>query len=271
MKNRWNFILLFAVVFFAACGNDDPEPPEPPATGTLEIRFKHVVDSVPLGLDTLMYQTEAGNLFKVTDLRYFISAVKLNLTGGGELMITSNDGIHYVNMRMNETMQWFPADKIPASGYDSISFIFGLDEIDNESNRFPDPPERDMFWPEILGGGYHYMQLNTMWKNPSSSTTNPFMLHLGIGQLYSGTTFNTDSIIGYVHNHFGVLLPSSSFTIDPGENQVIEIVMHIDQWFNGPPNTFDLSTMPQGIMQNQPMMSAFTLNGRNLFTVTIND
>ena len=55
-----------------------------------------------------------------------------------------------------------------------------------------------MFWPEMLGGGYHYMKMNMIWSD--TSALNPFNMHLGIGQIYSSLEPNVDSITGFVPN-----------------------------------------------------------------------
>jgi hypothetical protein len=42
--------------------------------------------------------------------------------------------------------------------------------------------------------------------------------------------------------------------------------MHLDRWFNGPPNPLNLASLPQGIMQNQPLMHQVCQNGRGAFS-----
>jgi hypothetical protein len=183
------------------------------------------------------------------------------------VVLSGGDSIRYIDQRIPETHEWIPAGTIPAGNYDSVAFTFGLDAQQNISHRFPNPPERDMFWPEVLGGGYHHMKLNSVHKNCCTNLDTPFMMHIGTGQIYSSQTPNTDSIIGFVQNAFRVSLPGSSFTLENDSLLVLSIVMNIDRWFNGPPNMLDLNTMPQGIMQDQERMNMVCENGRNVFSV----
>ncbi|MFH1160665.1 MAG: MbnP family protein [bacterium] len=258
--------LLFAgFILLTGCKNDPDEGNPDPTTGRIAIQFKHLFDSVPLALDTLLFTDAFGNQIEINELQYFISDIRLHLHGGGAYQIATQDGIHYVDARIPESHQWFPVDGIPATQYDSVSFTFGLNAIKNYSNRFPDPPERDMFWPEVLGGGYHYMKLNTRWKNDTIPELRPFMMHLGIGQIYDPV--KPDSIIGFAQNYFFVKLLNSSFGIQPGKTKTLVLTMQIDKWFDGPPNALNLASMPAGIMQNQPLMHAVCLNGRNAFWV----
>ena len=62
-----------------------------------------------------------------------------------------------------------------------------------------------MMWPDILGGGYHYMMINGKWKNENNVTDN-FAFHLGIGQLYKSNVIDVDSIYAFVQNYFYVKL-----------------------------------------------------------------
>ncbi len=266
---RSTWIAIFGILFLTAfilngCKKEDPAPPTPPDFGGISIQFNHVFNGIPLVLDSLAWSDDFGNEFEVNELQYFISDVRLHLHGGGAYQIGSSDGIHYVDARIPASHQWYPGDQIPSATYDSVSFTFGLSAVKNLSNRFPDPPERDMFWPELLGGGYHYMKLNTKWKNDSVPELRPFMMHLGIGQIYDLN--KPDSIIGFVQNFFFVKLDSSAFTIEAGKQKALVITMHLDRWFDGPPNAFNLAILPQGIMQNQPLMHEVCLNGRGVFT-----
>lgn len=260
--------LLIAIIFiFAGCKKDDPAPPLPPDFGGISIQFKHVFNGIPLILDTLTWTDSFNNTFEINELQYFISDIRLHLHGGGTYQVATNDGIHYVDARIPSSHQWLPVDQIPAAAYDSTSFTFGLNAVKNLSNRFPDPPERDMFWPEILGGGYHYMKLNTKWKNDTVPELRPFMMHLGIGQIYDPN--KPDSIIDFVQNFFFVKLDNSAFTIKAGKQKTLVITMRLDRWFYGPPTVFNLAALPQGIMQNQPLMHQVCLNGRGVFTVKV--
>ena len=250
-----------------SCQKDEPAPAPPDETGLVHVHFFHLVNEAPLELDTMKYIPDGGVQFKVTDLQYFISRITLYRHGGEPVVLSDGDSIRYIDLRLAETLDWPAAGTIAAGDYDSVAFNFGLDDKQNRSNRFPDPPERDMFWPEVLGGGYHHMKLNSVWKNCCTNIQSPFMMHLGTGQIYSSVTPDPDSIIGFVPNWFHVCLPASSFTMATGDTLTIGIVMNIDHWFNGPPNPLDLDTLPQGIMQNQALMQQVKENGEGAFTI----
>jgi hypothetical protein len=255
--------LAACLLVIAGCKKSD----DPNDNGKIQIVFSHRVNGNPLVLDTLIYQTATLHNYKVTDLQYFISDITLYHDGGKQVTLSQDEGIHYVDARIPSTLAWSPDDEIAPGTYDSLSFTFGIDAVKNVSNRFPNPPERDMAWPDILGGGYHYMKMNLMYKNAPAATTQPFMFHLGIGQIYSSAVPNPDSITGYVQNYFPVTL-KNSFTIAEGAIRTIQCTMLVDRWFDGT-ETFDFTDYPGGIMQYQEGMHRACLNGRNAFTGSI--
>ena len=207
--------------------------------------------------------------YKITDLQYFISDVILYHNGGKQLLLSADHGIHYVDARIPSTLQWRPADAVLPGTYDSLGFTFGINQAKNISGRFPNPPERDMAWPEILGGGYHYMKMNLVYRSPSATETKPFNFHLGIGQIYSSALPYPDSITGYIQNCFPVML-TGKIVVSPGSVTPVNCIMLVDKWFDGA-ESFNFESYPGGIMQYQAGMNKACINGRHAFMGSVND
>ena len=254
------FLVLLGLLELSGCtGNTEPEP----AQGKIGFTFNHVVEGNPVVFDTMIYQNAAGNQYLVNEIQYFVSDFTLWQNGHG-LMLDKWEDIHYVDTDIPDTWSYQPADDIPEGSYDSLTFIFGISEEKNQSFMFVNPPESFMFWPEYLGGGYHYMKLNGKWKDPEG-IINPFNFHLGIGQIYD----NDGNITGFIQNYFTVHLPGSSFTISNGETTHANITMHINEWFNNP-NIFDFNYWGGNIMENQAAMHSGIENGHNVFSIEFN-
>ncbi len=258
------FLLLFSIT---ACDNDEPVDEPQDLSGRITISFVHLLDGQPLTFDTLKYINEAGNPYMVNEIQYFISDVRLFKSDGSEKIIDDWKDIHYIDTDLPETHSWEVYDKIELGTYDSISFTFGIAPEKNISFMYVNPPEKDMFWPEFLGGGYHYMKLNGKWL-PEGQTfqTTPFDFHLGRGQVYYSYP---DSIIGFIENQFNVSLPASGFDLNAGETKQIEFIMHVENWFKDP-NIYDHDIYGGYIMQNQEAMQMVKENGNNVFTVKFN-
>jgi hypothetical protein len=266
MKTRILLILLLPVFLGLSYCKDKPDDPEPQKeVGKIKFNFTHLVDGLSLEKDTLMYTNAAGNNYEVNQLMYFISDVTLHKTDGTTKMINEWKDIHYVDIEIPSTLNWTVYDDIPAGTYTSISFTFGISQAKNITMMYVNPPEVNMMWPGVLGGGYHYMMLNGKWLD-TANVIQSFAFHLGIGQLYKSNVINTDSIYAFVQNYFNVDLPNSSFTIEKDKTREIEIVMNIESWFETP-HVYDHNYWGGGIMQNQPAMQMAKENGIDVFTV----
>ncbi len=247
-------------LFFGAC----QKGPSPKKFGTMDIVFKHSVGQQPLQFDTMKYVNTAGNPYMVSNIQYFISNICLHKANGDSVLFDKNgqnQNIHYVDTDLPDTWQWQLPDSIEEGEYTAISFTFGLNKKENKSLRFPNPPESAMFWPQYLGGGYHYMKLNGKWRGPND-TIRMFNFHLGIGQLYDAV----GNITGFVQNYFIVKLPNSSFSIKGGQTVQLTLNMDVNEWFENP-NVYDFNKWGGKIMQNQKAMHLACQNGHNVFSV----
>lgn len=254
-------IFCFAILLFVSCTDKEE-------TGTVTIQFEHVVGGsipgpMPLMLNELSYYNRADNLYQVNEVKYFISKMRLIGYEDNYFSIKQDRGIHYVDLIYPNTTTWELKD-IPAGSYKAVQFVFGLDEEDNVSNSFPNPPECNFFWPEHLGGGYHYMQINGKWEIEPGTLKN-FNFHTGIGQLYRNNVITIDSIFAYIHNYFVVTLPIN-FEVEKNQNSTLGLVMDINEWFQNP-YVYDHNVYGTSIMQNQEAQQIIRENGRTVFGI----
>lgn len=261
---RWILILLF---FLALQGCRRPDSDFETKFGKLCIIFHHYWSDEPIQYDTLKYVNAAGNLLMINELQYFISDVTLHSQFGSRMIKDWTD-IYYVDKDIPSTLTWQVYDKIPVGIYNTLSFIFGIPGHKNKPGMFSNPPERDMFWPYILGGdsgGYHYMKMNGKYLNQQGLTM-PFDFHLGVGQIYASNVIDVDSIIGYVQNYFPVQFSDVSIPIEEGKVTVIELIFDVKEWFESP-YVFDFNVYGSYIMQNQQAMWIACQNGKNAFSI----
>ncbi|HPS28087.1 MAG TPA: hypothetical protein PK269_10810 [Bacteroidales bacterium] len=259
------FAFLTFLILFSSCKKENPIA-EDKNTGKIVLKFSHKVDGQDVEMDTLKYTNAAGNHFMVNEIQYFISDVTLHNADGSTFLIKAWDDIHYVDTDLPSTCTWNVLDSIPEGSYNSISFTFGISQAKNQSFMFVNPPENNMFWPEFLGGGYHYLKLNGKWSDGVSQAM-PYEFHLGIGQIYSGTGTSIDSIIGFVQNYFTIDLPNSSFSLGKNETRTIELVMNVESWFETP-HVWDFNVQGTYIMQNQAAMQLAKENGFDVFSIS---
>ncbi|MBR6929546.1 MAG: hypothetical protein IKH61_04890 [Bacteroidales bacterium] len=245
-KTQFIFMLLVAAALVSC--------KKPASYGDLTINIDYSVNGKALITDSLCYCNEAGNEFLITEIQWFISKMELQDERGE--WISSEQKIFYIDTDIPES-QTLQIASIPVGRYKALRFVFGLDEEDNRTGLFTDPPESEMFWPDFLGGGYHYMKLNGKYLNAEGHLA-PLAIHLGIGQNEDCTEF--------YQNYFIVELPID-FTIKENTVNQFDLTMVIDNWFRNP-NLYDFNTFGSAIMQNQAAQQALKENGKDVFTTS---
>lgn len=257
MRKTLLFILALALVS-AACT-------KPKGYCDLTVNIDYSVNGKPLITDSLCYVNEAGNEFMITEIQWFLSQIELQDERGDWFRLNheeaqflipySTDWIFYIDTDIPEshTIKIAP---IPVGKYTNLRLTFGLNEDDNQTGLFGDPPESNMFWPEPLGGGYHYMKLNGKYLNENQELA-PLNIHLGIGQNETHTVF--------YQNYFTIEQPIN-FTIAENTENQLDLTMIVDNWFRNP-NLYDFNEWGSAIMQNQAAQQALKENGNDVFMI----
>lgn len=229
------------------------EPDGGPAPSVaITIAFEHVVGGAPLalGVDTLPYTNEAGNTFGVSRLSYFICDVSLTLADG---TVVSAPGAHYVDHETPETLTYALPVAVPEGQLQQLSFVMGLTPALNQTGAFGSPPESLMEWPEMIGGGYHFMKLEGRYLN-SASEPFAFMAH-------SGGLDGADYAIPVTLDAGGRALSGA---------QTLTVRMSIEEWF-AHPDTWDLNDYfneaHRGIMRDAAAQASLQRNGATVFSL----
>ena len=254
MKPRLLVIVL--ALMAAACT-------KPKETAEINLNLGYEVNGKSLVTDTLCYENEAGNQFLITEIQWFLSNIELKNEAGDWIMLHQTglsdtldvSRVYYIDTDIPES-QTLHSSPVKVGHYTAIRFTFGLDEPDNQTGLFTDPPESEMFWPEMLGGGYHYMKMNGKYLNAEDRLA-PMAIHLGIGQNEDCTEF--------YQNYFIVELPIE-FNVKVNTKNQLDLTMVIDNWFRNP-NTIDFDEFGSHIMQNQTAQRLLKGNGKDVFRI----
>ena len=137
----------------------------------LYIHFTQTVNANPLILDSMIYTNQANDNYSVQTVRYLISDITLHTDNGTNALL---DEVHFIDISVDSTLT-LNIPEIVNENYTSISFTMGLNSIKNVTNLFLNENFFPSFaWPELLGGGYHYMQLegdfNTVFNGYATHT-----------------------------------------------------------------------------------------------------
>ncbi len=259
-KNSLTSIILSAIIALFSLSLLSCEK-EKDKFGHVTLKFDHKVDGNSIIWNDMRYVNEAGNPYELNELMYFVSRVKLYHSDGTILELNPGLPFHYVNPDMQYTLSWENEADIPVGNYDSLTFTFGFSDADNISNRFVNAPESNMAWPEVLGGGYHYMMLNGFYLDSlGERKTNNF--HLGKGQIYDGN----QQVVSFVDNSFRVNPTGGQFKVTENKLTTATITMNIESWFKTPV-VYDFNYFGGAIMQKQAAMGAACRNGKDAFSI----
>ena len=204
---------------------------------SVNIHFNHYVDAIELVVNDMAYTNLSNDNYSIQTLRYLISDITLHTDNNNSTIL---DEVHFIDISIDSTLI-LNIPQINYKNYTSISFTMGLDSIKNITNLFLNENFFPSFvWPEFLGGGYHYMQLegdfNTVFNGYTTHTGGTNGIDFSFNKIFSITDI-TD----------------------------ININMEITNWYTNP-EIFDLTT--DGIMGDINKQTILKANGdENVFSV----
>ncbi len=158
-------IFIFPGLTISGCKKDSNTNPAP-AEGRVSFLIDHKIDGSPVEENKMICTNAAGNQYLVAGLKYFISDITFYKQDGTKIFIHQWKDIFYVDEDISSTKNIFfflipyPPETMIQKDLSSVS------RQKKQIIHVVNPPEVNMFWPEVLdGGGYHYMMLDGKWKD----------------------------------------------------------------------------------------------------------
>lgn len=143
-------------------------------TTTVTIQLHHFAGKEILKLDDATYTNELGQSFTVSNFKYYMG--KIRLIDEKDRVTTTKD--YYLIKEEETETKTIELHNIPEGIYKSVSFIIGVDSIDNCSGAQSGAldPTKGMFW--TWNTGYIFLKLEGNAKL-STSPGNIFEYHIG--------------------------------------------------------------------------------------------
>lgn len=250
--NRLKEFFVVVCVLLVSCSNDDTAS-ETDISITFE--FTHDWDALPISnsdFNDLKFTTANNDLISIERLRYLISDLSFTRSNGE---VIEFDLYNLVDVTNNSGLRYSPEISIPKGDYTNVSFTFGFDNEDN-SESYTDLNSASFNVPDMLGGGYHYMQFDGKFINDLDEEQG-FNYHAIRAADNPGPnpSFPQDTFIT-------VNLGSISVSTDTG----ITIGMNVAEWFKNP-NLWDLNVLNSVLMPNSDAQIMMFENGQNVFSL----
>ena len=251
MKQSYVLLVLLMIIF--GCNSDSDD-----VVGSVNVTmtFSHYWDETAVtssDFNSLKYTNVHGELMSIERLRYLISDITFIKTDGQTILL---EGYNLVDVTNQTNLSFTPNEKIAAGSYSNVSFVFGLVNEKNNDGTYTDLNAASWNVPAMLGGGYHYMQLDGKFIN-SNNQSQGYNYHAIRANDNAGAnpTFPQDTF-------FRVDLGAITVATDVE----INVAMHIEEWFENP-NTWDLNMYNQMLMPNSEAQIMMYENGQNAFTL----
>ncbi|MGB0456278.1 MAG: MbnP family protein [Flavobacteriaceae bacterium] len=251
---KFNLIILAFTLVFVACEKDNDDNISP--VTAVNFKFIHKWEETEVSnsdFNSIQFTNAYGNELSIERLRYLISKIKLTKNTGEVITI---DEYNLVDLEDANSLNFSTNQTVAVGSYSDISFVFGFTNEDNTDGTYADLNSATWNVPAMLGGGYHYMQMDGKYIN-NSNVESGYNYHAirAVDNPGSNPTFPQDTF-------FEVSLGEITLT---GATE-ITIAMNIAQWFKQP-NTWNLNEYNQMLMPNSTAQILMYQNGQNVFNL----
>lgn len=248
--------IITTTLFVVSCSKDNDDTGTNQALVTFD--FYHHWDGTEVTknqFDLFEYTNANGDLLSINHLRYLISDIRFIREDGSYLTYTGFSHA-LINIEKEFVNGQTPSHHIPQGTYKGVVFTFGFDEENNISGAYPDLNSESWNWPENIGGGYHYLQLEGKYIN-DIGVDMPYAYHMG-------PTMDDNEVRD--NNHFVVTHMQEFVVTDYFQ---LTFKMNLAEWFKNP-HTWNLNTYDVNLMMNFEAQKMMQANGQDVFEISIN-
>lgn len=223
----------------------------------ITINFIHEWDGISISADNfenLQLKNQNGDLISLSQYRYILSRIKL--VGANGLEINIKDYL-LVDLGRNQNLTYNFEDIVLNQTY-ALHFTFGFSNTDNIDGIYKDLNLASFNVPNLIGGGYHYMQFDGKYTSESTKVPTGFNYHA----IRAINPSNSNNIISK-DTSFEVQLPNINLK---KSEETIDVKVNIAEWFKNP-HTWILDDLHQNLMQNFDAQILINSNGKTVFSL----
>ncbi|MEM1001112.1 MAG: MbnP family protein [Bacteroidota bacterium] len=242
---------LICLFFLLGCNNND----DTVESATVNFSFSHFWVDTPIdntNLTSINVTNANGEIMDFTRIRYLVSRFELeNINSGQYIML---NGYKFTDVSQPGTYNFIPENNEIPPGIYKLKFIWGLNEGDNIDGAYTDLNSASWNWPAMLGGGYHFMQMDGEYN--LNMTPNPYNFHNGTARV------SQDPPV--FEPNFQTIEFSSN--IEVSRDTKIDIKMDFSEFFINP-HTWDLNVLDTPLMPNYTAQKMMQDNVLTVFSI----
>lgn len=247
MKKKY-CLLILTLLLVTGC-NEELDCCVQPEQFTVTLNFTHHWNGLkitPQDFNELKFTNENGERLSIERLRYLVSNISL----------INSKNYHLIDVGENYgTSITFP--ELTDKSY-ALSFRFGFSDEDNTDGTYQDLNSISFNVPEILGGGYHFMQFDGKYVDNNNEA--------------SGFNYHTIKAVDRTDPD-NLKFEDTSFEVNLGtivvaDTTEIEIKMNLAEWFKNP-NTWNLNELNTVLMPNFEAQKMMRANGGSVFSLGV--
>ena len=216
---------------------------------TITLNFTHHWNGLkitPQDFNELKFTNENGERLSIERLRYLISNISL----------INGKNYHLIDVGENSGTS-ITIPELTDESY-ALSFRFGFSSEDNTDGTYQDLNSANFSVPGMLGGGYHFMQLDGKYIDNNNEA--------------SGFNYHTIKAVDRTDPD-NLKFEDTSFEVNLGTIVVantteIEIKMNLAEWFKNP-NTWNLNELNSILMPNFEAQKMMRENGETVFSLGV--
>ena len=239
------FLTFFLSALLFSCSSDNDESIK---EVSVKLKFSQNWDGTLIeksDLENTEFTNKTGSKLSISRLRYLISRISL-VNGAGDT--TKFDSYKLIDVNKPDSLTYALSKKVSEGSY-KLLFTFGFKNDDNKRGASQDLNSADWNVPDMMGGGYHFMQIDGKYKD-TLGAENPYNFHA-----IRAYDKEKDSILD---TSFGV--ETSSILLK--NNATIEIKMNVAGWFKSP-NDWDLNDKSINLMPDFEAQKEISENGKS--------
>lgn len=198
-------------------------------SGTVKITFRNMVGASPMVLNGPAYTNPFGETYTVTKFKYYVTNVKLGLSGVPTTAVETNS-YHLIDQNQPSSLSFsFDAAE---NNFTTLSFLLGVDSARNNSGAQTGAldPLNDMFW--TWNSGYVMAKM----EGTSPQSTQPS----NIIEYHIGGFAGVNSSLKWI----GLLFPAGkAVNIRSGQTSEITVEADFEKWWQNP-NDLKIAVTP---------------------------